>query len=66
MVYAVLLLVVIVGATIQSRRHRGEDGPARVVDVHLVWWLAAMVGVAPALGAFSHLFDGAATAEDIG
>ena len=59
---AVLAVVALVGAFLQSRHRRGT---ARI-DTYLVWWLVAAVGVASVIGAAFHVFDGPATAEMIG
>jgi hypothetical protein len=63
MAFVFLALIALVGATIESRRRR-EDRLA--VDVYLVWWLVAVVGVSDIVGALAHLFDGADVAENIG
>lgn len=58
----IAVLVALIGAIIQTRRH-----PERIAaDIHLVWWMVAVVGVASVLGAAAHIFDGAQVAEQIG
>ncbi len=58
----VAVLIALIGGFLQARRHR--DRPA--VDVHLVWWMVWVVGVASIVGAAYHIFDGANVAEMIG
>jgi hypothetical protein len=55
-------IVAIIGATVQSRRDR--ETPA--AEIHLLWWMVAVVGVAGLITAGYHIFDGPATAEQIG
>ena len=55
-------LIAVIGALVQSRRHKDRN-PA---DIHMVWWMVAVVGVASLLGAAAHIFDGPHTAELIG
>ncbi|MFZ2176490.1 MAG: DUF6790 family protein [Rhodococcus sp. (in: high G+C Gram-positive bacteria)] len=62
----VLVLIALIGATIQSRRRREGAGPATTIDTYLVWWLVAVVGVGSVIGAAFHVFDGPDTAEMIG
>ncbi|MCH9640329.1 MAG: hypothetical protein K0U71_01315 [Actinomycetia bacterium] len=54
--------VALIGGFVQSRRHK--DRPA--ADIHLVWWMVAVVGVASVIGAGFHIFDGPHIAEMIG
>ncbi|MGS2807220.1 DUF6790 family protein [Nocardia sp. MW-W600-9] len=58
----IAVLVALVGGFVQSRRQPGR--PA--ADIHMVWWMVAVVGVASVLGAAAHIFDGAQVAEQIG
>jgi hypothetical protein len=61
----ILMVVAPIGAWIQLRR-QGPHRPARTVEVYLLWWLAVAVGVSGVLQTAEHVFNGAATAEDIG
>jgi hypothetical protein len=58
----VAALIAVIGAFVQIRRHKDRN-PA---DVHMVWWMVAVVGVASLVGAAYHIFDGPQTAELIG
>ena len=58
----VAALIALIGALIQTRRHRDRNS----ADIHLVWWMVAVVGVASLFGAAYHIFDGPQTAELIG
>ena len=56
-------------APIAAWIHLRREGPhtrARTIEVYLLWWLAVAIGVSGVLQTASHVFDGAATAEDIG
>ncbi len=57
-------LVALVGGGIQAYRRRGQDRLA--ADTMIVWWFVVAVGLGGLLGAGYHLFDGPATAEEIG
>lgn len=58
----VAVLIALVGGYVQTRRHRDR----LAVDVHMVWWMVWVVGVASIVGAGFHIFDGANVAEMIG
>ncbi|MGB0972690.1 MAG: DUF6790 family protein [Mycobacterium sp.] len=58
----VAVLIALVGGFVQTRRHRDR----LAVDVHMVWWMVWVVGVASIVGAGFHIFDGANVAEMIG
>ncbi len=58
----VAVLIALVGGFVQARRHRDR----LAVDVHMVWWMVWVVGVASIVGAGFHIFDGANVAEMIG
>jgi len=60
----ILAVIALVGGLIQTRRHRGQGTLA--ADTMLVWWFVVAVGLGGLLGAGYHLFDGPATAEEIG
>ncbi len=59
---AVAVLIALVGGLVQTRRHRDR----LAIDVHMVWWMVWVVGVASIVGAGFHIFDGANVAEMIG
>ncbi len=61
-----LPVVALIGATVQWRRSKARPRGALAADIYLVWWLVVAVGVGGLLGAGAHLFDGPATAEEIG
>ncbi|CKL72545.1 integral membrane protein [Mycobacterium tuberculosis] len=56
------VIVALIGAFVQSRRHRHR--PA--ADIHMLWWMVLIVGVVSIIGAGYHVFDGERTAELIG
>ncbi|KBC69602.1 DUF6790 family protein [Mycobacterium tuberculosis] len=56
------VIVALIGAFVQSRRHRRR--PA--ADIHMLWWMVLIVGVVSIIGAGYHVFDGERTAELIG
>ena len=56
------VVVALIGVFVQSRRQK--DLPA--ADIHMAWWMVAVVGVASVIGAGFHIFDGADIAEMIG
>lgn len=56
------VVIAVVGGFVQTRRHPGR--PA--ADVHLVWWMVWVVGVASIVAAAFHIFAGPQTAEMIG
>jgi hypothetical protein len=57
--------IALVGAALHAHRDRHE-GPARTLEIFLVWWMVVAVGVAAIFGAMFHLFDGPDTAREIG
>jgi len=61
-----LPIIALIGATVQWRRRKAEPGAGPTADIYLVWWLVVAVGIEGLLGAGAHLFDGPATAEEIG
>lgn len=56
------VIVALIGAFVQSRRHRHR--PA--ADIHMLWWMVLIVGVVSIIGAGYNVFDGERTAELIG
>ena len=58
----IAVVIALIGGIVSSRRHR--DRPA--ADVHMVWWMVWVVGIASVAGAGAHIFDGANVAEMIG
>lgn len=58
----IAVIVALIGGFVQSRRHRDK----LAVDVHLVWWMVWVVGIASLIGAAFHIFDGPQIAELIG
>lgn len=61
LIFAVIALV---GGAIQAYRRRGQGHLG--ADIMMVWWFVVAVGLGGLLGAGYHLFDGPATAEEIG
>ena len=55
-------IIALIGGFVQSRRHKDR----LAVDIHMVWWMVWVVGIASVVGAGYHIFDGANTAELIG
>lgn len=51
------VIVALIGAFVQSRRHRHR--PA--ADIHMLWWMVLIVGVVSIIGAGYHVFDGERT-----
>jgi hypothetical protein len=62
MTAVVAVVIALVGGFVQSRRHKDR----LAVDVHLVWWMVWVVGIASVAGAAFHIFDGPQVAEMIG
>lgn len=62
----ILILIAPIGAWIHLRRHPEPRSREHRLRTFLLWWLAVAVGVSGVLQAASHVFNGAATAEDIG
>jgi len=58
----IAVVIALIGGFVVSRRHRDRQA----VDVHLVWWMVWVVGVASVVAAGFHIFDGPQTAELIG
>lgn len=58
----IAVIIAVIGGLVQSRRHR--DRPA--ADVHLVWWMVWVVGIASIVAAAFHIVDGPQTAAMIG
>jgi hypothetical protein len=58
----IAVVIALIGGFVQSRRHKDR----LAADVHLVWWMVWVVGIASVVGAAYHIFDGAQTAELIG
>jgi hypothetical protein len=57
--------IALLGAAVHAHRER-HKGPARALEIFLVWWMVVAVGVAAIFGAMFHLFDGPSTAREIG
>jgi hypothetical protein len=66
MVPLVLAVLAPIGAWIHLHRRPDPHGRARTLEVYLLWWLALAIGVASALAAAEHVFNGAQTAAMIG
>jgi hypothetical protein len=62
----VLIVIAPIGAWIHLHRDSRPRTRARTLEIFLLWWLALPVGLAGVLGAAVHVFDGPATAEEIG
>lgn len=62
MTTVIAVVIALIGGFVASRRHRDRLG----VDVHLVWWMVWVVGVASVVAAAFHIFAGPQTAELIG
>jgi hypothetical protein len=62
MTTVIAVVIALIGGFVQSRRHKDR----RAVDVHMVWWMVWVVGIASVAGAASHIFDGPNVAEMIG
>ncbi|MFN8072304.1 MAG: DUF6790 family protein [Mycobacterium sp.] len=62
MTTVIAAVIALIGGIVQSRRH--PDRPA--AEVHFVWWMVWVVGIASILAAAVHVFDGPHTAEMIG
>lgn len=58
----IAVVIVLIGGFVQSRRHKDR----LAVDIHMVWWMVLVVGIASIVGAGYHVFDGPQTAELIG
>ena len=58
----IAVVIALIGGFVVSHRHRDRQA----VDVHLVWWMVWVVGVASVVAAGFHIFDGPQTAELIG
>jgi vacuolar-type H+-ATPase subunit I/STV1 len=57
-----MVVIALIGGFVQSRRHKDR----LAVDIHMVWWMVWVVGIASIVGAGYHIFDGPQTAELIG
>jgi hypothetical protein len=55
-------VIALIGGLVQSRRHKDR----LAADIHIVWWMVWVVGIASIFGAAYHIFDGPQTAELIG
>jgi hypothetical protein len=61
------IVLALVGAEVSKhRKHRRGEHDFLGVDVFLVWWIVVTLGLASIVGAAFHIFDGPATAEQIG
>ncbi|MGZ8801578.1 MAG: DUF6790 family protein [Mycobacterium sp.] len=58
----IAVVIALIGGFVQSRRHKDRAA----VDVHMVWWMVWVVGIASVAGAAFHIFDGENVAEMIG
>jgi len=58
----IAVVIALIGGSVQSIRHKDR----LAVDIHMVWWMVWVVGIASLVGAAYHIFDGPATAELIG
>jgi hypothetical protein len=61
-----LAVLALIGAAVQVSREPKPRSRARVAEVYLLWWLVVAIGVGGIVSAAVHVFDGPATAEDIG
>ena len=57
-----MVVIALIGGIVSSRRHKDR----LAVDIHMVWWMVWVVGIASIVGAGYHVFDGPQTAELIG
>jgi hypothetical protein len=62
----VLTLIAPIGAWIHLRRHPEPRSRERTLRTFLLWWLVLPIGLAGVGITASHVFNAAATAEDIG
>ena len=58
----IAVVIALIGGFVQSRRHKDR----LAVDIHMVWWMVWVVGIASIVGAAFHVLDGPQTAELIG
>jgi heme A synthase len=56
----------LIGAAIHLHRDKRPRTTERTLEIFLVWWMVVAVGIAAIFGAMFHLFDGPATAREIG
>jgi hypothetical protein len=66
MLTLILTVLAPVGATIHLWRRPERRGTKRAREVYLLWWFGLALGVGSVVVAFVHVFDGAATAANIG
>lgn len=62
----ILTLIAPIGAWIHLRRHPEPIGRRRRIEVYLLWWFGAAIGLASVIGGLFHIFDGAEIAKEIG